>query len=190
MVENKRARNKKAKMVKATNKKVKTTKRSKRHKTIKRPKSAKRPKRSKISNNTKKNRSASKNKNRAVRKMRRVSRSSQISDSEHIPFKGFLSFLILHELRNRKLYGEQLAKLIGKRRGDHLTPGTIYPALKQLRNQHLIRFIQDGQKKIYTLTSSGKSELRHLYRLFGRYFKGLKSKIKYIKSSKRIEKNV
>lgn len=99
-------------------------------------------------------------------------------DSRHIEFKGLLSFLILHELSSRKLYGEQLAERIGKRKGTTLTPGTIYPALKRLRAEKLVTFSQDGRKKIYHLSPSGKKELRVLYRIFGRYFKGLKSKIR------------
>ena len=98
-------------------------------------------------------------------------------NNPHIEFKGLLSFLILHELSKERLYGEQLAERIGKRKGDMLTPGTIYPALKALRAHKLVKFNQDGRKKIYTLTPAGKKELQQLYRLFGRYFKGLREKI-------------
>ena len=90
-----------------------------------------------------------------------------------VEFKGLLSFLILHELREEALYGEQLAERIGKRKGAMLTPGTIYPALKKLRAHRLIKFSREGRCKIYTLTPRGKQEVRSLYRLFGRYFRGL-----------------
>lgn len=96
----------------------------------------------------------------------------------HIEFKGLLSFLILHELKTRKLYGEQLAERIGKRKGDALTPGTIYPALKNLRAHGLVKFSQDGRKKIYTLTPKGRRELQLTYTIFGRYFAGLKQHLK------------
>ncbi len=99
-----------------------------------------------------------------------------------IAFKGFLSFLILHELNSRHLYGEQLAERIGARKGSALTPGTIYPALKMLRAHKLVKYTQDGRKKIYALTPKGRRELQHSYKLFGRYFAGLK---KYIKPSAR-----
>ncbi len=102
---------------------------------------------------------------------------STMARNPHIEFKGLLSFLILHELSKEKLYGEQLAERIGKRKGETLTPGTIYPALKKLRKHKLVKFSQDGRKKIYTLTSSGKTELKKLYKLFGRYFTGLRKKI-------------
>lgn len=97
--------------------------------------------------------------------------------AEKLEFKGFLSFLILHELSKTALYGEQLAQRIGARRGDKLTPGTIYPALKNLRKENLVSFTQDGQKKVYSLTNDGKKELGRLYRLLGKYFKGLRSKV-------------
>lgn len=102
---------------------------------------------------------------------------SKKSSSTFIEFKGFLSFLILHELNSAKLCGDDLAEKIGKRKGAFLTPGTIYPALKILREHKLIKFSQDGRKKIYTLTPNGKKELKALYKLFSKYFQGFKSKI-------------
>lgn len=98
-------------------------------------------------------------------------------DSELIEFKGLLSFLILHELKRERLYGEQLAQHIGGRKGETLTPGTIYPALKRLRKHKLIKYSRNGRKKIYFLTDDGKTELKKLYKVFGRYFKGLRVKI-------------
>lgn len=101
---------------------------------------------------------------------------------EFIDFKGFLSFLILHELKKQPLYGDQLAHLIGERRGNKLTPGTIYPALKQLREHELITYEQDGRLKIYSLTAAGKKELQALYKQFSRYFQGLEKRIKPVKT--------
>ncbi len=99
-------------------------------------------------------------------------------ESEYLELKGFLSFLVLHELNQKTLCGEDLAKKIGRRKGAMLTPGTIYPALKVLRNKKLIKFIQDGRKKNYFLTDSGKKELKNLYSQFSNYFYGLKHIIK------------
>lgn len=98
-------------------------------------------------------------------------------NTPYIEFKGLLSFLILHELSSEKLYGEQLAERIGARKDEKLTPGTIYPALKHLKEGKLVKFTQDGRLKIYSLTPKGKKELKALYKLFGKYFAGLGSKI-------------
>ena len=77
-----------------------------------------------------------------------------------LELKGFLSFLILHELGKKSLCGEDLAKKIGRRKGsEQLTPGTIYPALKELRGAKLIEFTQFGRKKMYSLTPEGEKEL-------------------------------
>lgn len=98
--------------------------------------------------------------------------------SELLEFKGFLSFLILHEISYRPLAGDDLAKKIGARKGGMLTPGTIYPALKKLRQKKLVTFKQIGRKKLYSLTKKGQNELEKQYFLFSKYFFGLKNKIR------------
>lgn len=95
-----------------------------------------------------------------------------------IEFKGFLSFLILHEVSKKALAGEDLAKKIGRRKGTILTPGTIYPALKNLKANKLVVFEKQGRRKVYSLTKKGKSELETSYFLFSKHFFGLKNKIK------------
>ena len=97
---------------------------------------------------------------------------------KHIDMKGFLSFFILHEINKRPLCGDELAGLIGKRKGYKLTPGTIYPTLKRLCRLKLINMRQKGRKKNYMLTKSGKIELELLYKTFNKLFSGLKNKIK------------
>jgi len=122
---------------------------------------------------------------KTIKKSSKKTRKKPSLSSKHIEFKGFLSFLILHELNQKKLCGDELAEKIGKRKGTILTPGTIYPALKKLREYKLVKFSQDGRKKIYYLTTNGKNELKVMYKLFSRYFQGLKTKIK---DSKQIKK--
>lgn len=101
-----------------------------------------------------------------------------LSRSPFIEFKGFLSFLIMHELNQRALAGEDLAKKIGARKGSTLTPGTIYPALKKLKSKRLVVFEKQGRRKVYSLTRKGVDELGFSYSLFSRYFYGLKNKIR------------
>ncbi|MBW2990716.1 PadR family transcriptional regulator [Candidatus Woesearchaeota archaeon] len=108
--------------------------------------------------------------------------------SEHLELKGFLSFLILHELSLKRLCGDELSANIGKRRGTSLTPGTIYPALKRLRKKKLIAYRRQGRKKVYSLTELGEKELEKLYTLFSAYFYGLKHKIMRKPDKARTEK--
>jgi len=96
----------------------------------------------------------------------------------YIDMRGFLSFLILHELNSKKICGEDLAECIGNRKGGKLTPGTIYPALKALREQRLVKMQQNGRKKNYILTKKGQIELKSNYKEFSKLFRGLRSKIK------------
>jgi len=87
-----------------------------------------------------------------------------------INLRGFLSFHILHELRRKRLCGDELAETIGKKKSSKLTPGTIYPALKNLRHNKLVTFRQEGRKKIYTLTPQGKKEYVEAKKLFKRTY--------------------
>ena len=76
-----------------------------------------------------------------------------------IVVKGFLRYLILHELHQQKLCGDELADKIGKRKScGKLTPGTIYPVLKVLREAKLIKVQVKGRKKLYVPTPRGKKE--------------------------------
>lgn len=92
-----------------------------------------------------------------------------------LELKGFLTFLILHELSKEELCGEDLANKIGARKhqDDMLTPGTIYPAIKKLRLNKMLKLRQDGRKKFYKLNKKGKEQYKLLHKDFKRYFKGL-----------------
>ncbi|MFA5246971.1 MAG: PadR family transcriptional regulator [Candidatus Micrarchaeia archaeon] len=71
--------------------------------------------------------------------------------------KGFLTYLILWNLNKRQMTGVQLAAELEKRKGIKPSPGTIYPALKELKAQG---FISSDEKKTYTITAKGKRELK------------------------------
>ncbi len=88
-----------------------------------------------------------------------------------ISMKGFLTFQILHELYQRKLCGDDLASIIGEKKGSKLTPGTIYPALKVLRKNKLVKHRKFGRKKIYTITEEGVEEYKIVHENFTRIFK-------------------
>jgi len=48
--------------------------------------------------------------------------------------KGYLSYLILWILSKEKMNGSEIARELEKRRGTKPSPGTIYPALKELKS--------------------------------------------------------
>jgi DNA-binding PadR family transcriptional regulator len=90
--------------------------------------------------------------------------------------RGLLSFQILWLLSKKKMHGEEIAQEIAKRRGDKPKPGTLYPALKELKELDLIRGEQKGKLITYTLTEKGKRSLtnatRYFCKAFGDIFEG------------------
>jgi DNA-binding PadR family transcriptional regulator len=87
--------------------------------------------------------------------------------------KGLLSFQVMHELNKKRLCGDDLANLIGKRKLSKLTPGTIYPVLKKLRDNKLIKMKQKGRKKTYFLTKKGEKEYKLAKKIVVKMLKGV-----------------
>jgi len=80
--------------------------------------------------------------------------------------RGYLSFTVLYLLGKRPMYGSEIATELAKRRYDRPTPGTIYPALKALQEEGLIRPEGRGSRKVYRLTRDGRRGLREAARYF------------------------
>ena len=60
---------------------------------------------------------------------------------------------------------------IGKRKGSRPSPGTIYPALKELKRKEFIMEAKNSEKnKMYILTEKGKTELGKQCEIFCRTF--------------------
>ena len=74
--------------------------------------------------------------------------------------RGLLSFLILFLLSKKPMHGQELADEIGRRKGTRPSPGTIYPALKQLRIHGFVTEVKLGKTVTYSLTSDGKVALK------------------------------
>jgi PadR family transcriptional regulator, regulatory protein PadR len=74
--------------------------------------------------------------------------------------RGMLSFLILFLLSKKPMNGQELSEEIGRRKGEKPSSGTIYPALKALRQQSLIQETKEGKSISYTLTEQGKVGLK------------------------------
>jgi DNA-binding PadR family transcriptional regulator len=85
--------------------------------------------------------------------------------------KGFLSYLILWILSRKSMNGAEIAKELEKRKGTKPSPGTVYPALKELRKKGLIT---SDKNKYYSLTKRGENELRSACSLFCRTFYDMK----------------
>jgi len=77
--------------------------------------------------------------------------------------RGYLSFLVLWVLRRKAMTGSEIAAELEKRKGHRPSPGTIYPALKELKEKGLIA--SDKGKK-YSLTIKGEKELRSACSVF------------------------
>lgn len=84
--------------------------------------------------------------------------------------RGFLSFQILWLLSKKDMCGEEMAKEIGRRRGEKPKAGTIYPALKELKAKKFIKGKEDGKMVIYSLTSNGKKAVEAAKIQFARSF--------------------
>ncbi len=85
--------------------------------------------------------------------------------------KGFLSYLVLWNLSKKKMTGAELAKELEKRKGTKPSPGTIYPALKELKEKG---FIKADKKKVYSLTKKGQKELEDACKFFCKMFYDMK----------------
>lgn len=87
--------------------------------------------------------------------------------------RGMLSFLLLFLISKKEMNGQELADELKKRRGDKPSPGTIYPALKNLREAGLIKENKDGKSISYNLTDDGKDELKTSKANFAKIFGGV-----------------
>lgn len=84
--------------------------------------------------------------------------------------RGMLSFLVLWLLSKKPMHGQEIAEEIEDRRGIKPTPGTIYPALKDLKKRGLIRGRKQGKTITYSLTSKGKLGIEEACKYFCRAF--------------------
>lgn len=88
-----------------------------------------------------------------------------------LEMKGYLRFLILWLIDKQPLSGVKIACEIEKRKGSKPSPGTIYPALKELKSMGLIEDMQNPERdKMYILTTKGKEELEKNCDTFCRTF--------------------
>lgn len=77
--------------------------------------------------------------------------------------KGFLSYLILWVLSKKAMTGAEISAELEKRKGTKPSPGTIYPALKDMREKGLV---EADDNKAYSLTIKGRKELQAACKCF------------------------
>jgi PadR family transcriptional regulator PadR len=88
--------------------------------------------------------------------------------------RGMLGFLILFLLSKKPMHGQELAIEIANRKGEKkLSPGTIYPALKSLREMGFISEEKEGKIIMYSLTVRGGDALKVAKRKLVRTFFGV-----------------
>jgi PadR family transcriptional regulator, regulatory protein PadR len=87
--------------------------------------------------------------------------------------RGFLSFLILFMLSKKEMCGTEISREIERRKGCKPSPGTIYPALKTLKDNGLIKEKKDGKTIKYSLTADGKKAFDHARNQFCHTFKDI-----------------
>jgi DNA-binding PadR family transcriptional regulator len=64
---------------------------------------------------------------------------------------------ILVELAVEPMHGYRLITAIEERTGWAPTPGTVYPMLQLLADEGLVTATQDGERKVYSLTDTGRT---------------------------------
>jgi len=94
-------------------------------------------------------------------------------DEDCCDMRGFLGFLILFLLSKKSMHGQEIAEDIAKRKGDKPSPGTIYPALKNLREAGFLNEEKEGKTITYSLTPRGKKALSIAKKRFTKTFLGV-----------------
>lgn len=110
---------------------------------------------------------------------------SEVCPPNCCDMRGMLSFLILWLLSRKSMYGDQIANEIGKMKGGKPTPGTIYPALKQLKETGAVSSKKEGRKIIYSLTPQGEAGVKEAINYFCTAFGGIFEDYNKMKGSDR-----
>ena len=71
------------------------------------------------------------------------------------------------------MHGQEIASELAKRRGEKPSPGTIYPALKSLKDAGFLSEVKEGKTIIYRLTPRGEKALELAKNRFTRTFFGV-----------------
>jgi PadR family transcriptional regulator PadR len=100
---------------------------------------------------------------------------TRYADEESCDMRGMLGFLILFLLYEKKpMHGQEIADELAERRGDRPSPGTIYPAIKCLKDAgYLHEEYKIGKTISYSLTPRGTKAFHVAKRRFAKTFFGV-----------------
>jgi len=87
--------------------------------------------------------------------------------------RGLLGFLILFLLSKKPMHGQEIANELAKRRGEKPSPGTIYPALKSLKDLGFLSEEKEGKTITYGLSAKGEKAFEIAKKRFTRTFLGI-----------------
>ena len=78
--------------------------------------------------------------------------------------RGFVQVAILHLLKEESMHGYQIMKELEERSDGaySASAGTVYPALQELVDQHLIELDTGTDKKVYSLNGNGIKRLEEM----------------------------
>jgi len=80
--------------------------------------------------------------------------------------RSFLDIFVMAILDSQPMCGYEIMATLHKEFGLLLSPGTIYPLLRSLENNELIVVNHIGNKKVYHLSSKGKTNLKNTVMAF------------------------
>jgi len=76
--------------------------------------------------------------------------------------EGYIRISILKLLLEGEKTGYSLMSELNKELGKKPSSGTIYPMLKKLNDEGLVKYKSNGQKKEYSLTIKGKNSIKNI----------------------------
>jgi PadR family transcriptional regulator len=92
---------------------------------------------------------------------------------ECLDMRGLLGFLILFLLSKKPMHGQGIANELALRRGEKPSPGTIYPALSNLKDLAFLSEEKEGKIITYRLSPKGEKALEIAKKRFTRTFLGV-----------------
>ena len=73
-----------------------------------------------------------------------------------------LKLVILWELSDKSLSGYDIIKNMTAQGKKAPSPGSLYPILHDLHDDDLVSYVEEGKRKVYSLTKKGKSFLKKM----------------------------